>query len=366
MSISEIYGYVRKKLDSQNPTISATGSFDGNKIIPNIRYSNLGRLNLPPSHPTNTLRVLLVKSSIKYPIKDDGDFGIPLGLWLLKSYVRRTTTNIVVDIFDKRLRTLQGNTESFEECAKEYDVIGTSMCSCEVPPSIEKMRIAKELGKITIAGGIFTYSNEDYLLDYPFVDFVIPGVGTLSMAKLLNELRKRKEHSNLETVVRHINEKSFDCFGLQNVYSRCNQNDAVMWETASIPHIELDVWDEIIQQYGPYIRGKIDMYTSRGCNKICSFCSVQRETKRNVISCDSDHVIRSIRHLYDIGMRKFSIKDEDFFLHGESRVRNILEQFKDYNDISFKIRARIDTMLASNVSIEDLAQYHICEIQYGV
>lgn len=366
MSIGEIYNAIEKKIDAQSPTIRATGGFDAKQIIPNIRYNIVDKTSLAQGRTTNTLKVLLVKSSICYPIKDDGDFGVPLGLWLLKSYIQRTTTNIVVDIFDERLRKLQRQTESFEECAKDYDVIGTSMCSCEVPPSLEKMRIAKEMGKITIAGGIFTYSNEEYLLSYPFVDFVVPGVGTLPLAKLLNELRKRKDHSDLNMLAKHINEDGFDCFGLQNVFSKHTLDDAVMWETASMPHIELDIWDEIIRQYGPYIHGKIDIYSSRGCNKACSFCSVQRETKRNVIVCDSDHVIRSIKYLYKKGIRIFSIKDEDFFLHGKSRVREILERFRDYNDISFKIRARIDTMLESNVSVEELARYHICEVQYGV
>lgn len=317
-------------------------------------------------HTNKALKVLLVKSAIRYPIKGDGDFGVPLGLWLLKSFIQRTTYNIVVDVFDERLRRLQGATESFEECAKKYDVIGASMCSCEVPSSLEKMRIAKRLGKITIAGGIFTYTNEKYLLSYPFVDFVIPGVGTTPLAALLNELRKRKEHIGMEALIKYIGENNFDGFGLQNVFSKNTLADSIMWEAAIMPYIELDIWDEILKLYGPFINNKMDIYTSRGCNKACSFCSVQRETKHNVIICDDDHVIRTIDYLYKKGIRTFSIKDEDFFLHEESRIRGILECFKEYDDISFKIRARIDTMLQSSVSVSDLAQYHISEIQYGV
>ena len=43
-----------------------------------------------------------------------------------------------------------------------------------------------------------------------------------------------------------------------------------------------------------------------------------------------------------------------------------LRNFKEYDDISFKIRARIDTMLESHQSAEDLAKFHVCEVQYGV
>lgn len=369
LSFKELYLELVKKLTSQEPTISSKGILDTKDIIPNNRYKAKRPSIFSNGIDASFLKVLLVKSSIEHPIKGDGDFGVPLGLWLLKSYIQRTSANIQVDIYDERLRKLQKCTQSFEECIKEYDVIGVSMCSCEVPPSIEKLRIAKANGKITIAGGIFTYSNEEYLLSYPFVDFVVPGVGTKPLEHLLTELRKRKQRDpdNWKDIVcKQISDKTFETVGLNNVFSRANMNDAVMWDAATMPHIELDIWDQILLWYGPYLGGKIDIYTSRGCNKTCSFCSVQRETKHNVISCDEQQVIRTIKYLYSKGIRQFSIKDEDFFIYGQSRIRNILEEFRGYHDISFKIRARIDTMLASNLTCGELEEYHIKEIQYGV
>ena len=368
-SFKDLYVELVKKLTSQEPTISSKGVLDTKDVIPNIRHKVKRPSIFSRGTNASSLKVLLVKSSIAHPIKGDGDFGVPLGLWLLKSYIQRTSANIQVDIYDERLRNLQKCTQTFEECIKEYDVIGVSMCSCEVPPSIEKMRIAKANGKITIAGGIFTYSNEEYLLSYPFVDFVIPGVGTKPLEHLLTELRKRKQRDpdNWKDIVcKQIGDKTFETMGLNNVFSRANMNDAVMWDAATMPHIELDIWDQILLLYGPYLGGKIDIYSSRGCNKTCSFCSVQRETKHNVISCDEQQVIRTIKYLYSKGIRQFSIKDEDFFIYGQSRIRNILEEFRDYDDISFKIRARIDTMLASNISSGELEEYHVKEIQYGV
>ena len=369
-SFSDVYAELKKKLSSQNPTIASTGLIADVGNIPNNYYKRPGCSLLFNRGTTEAiLKVLLVKSVIDYPIKVDGDFGVPLGLWLLKSYIQRTSANIQVDIFDERLRKLQNNTESFEKCIEGYDVIGVSMCSCEVPPSIEKARIAKKNGKITIAGGIFTYSNEEYLLNSSLIDFVIPGVGTKPLERLLTELRKRKvrDPSNWkDKVLQQISDKTFETIGLKNIFSKANLDDAVMWDAATMPHIELDIWDEIVQTYGPYINGKIDIYTSRGCDKTCSFCSVQRETKHNVISCNEDQIIRTIKYLYECGTKQFSIKDEDFFIYGQSRVRNVLEAFKEYDDISFKVRARIDTMLASKISSEELAQFNIKEIQYGV
>ena len=323
-------------------------------------YRNKPIFVLAQDSEPEVLRVLLVKSAIKYPIKDDGDFGIPLGLWLLKSYIQRTTANIIVDIYDERLLNVQKNKCNFEDYIKDYDVVGASMCTCEVPPSLEKLQIAKKHGKITFAGGIFTFSNEEYLLNYSFVDFVIPGVGTYPLGLLLKELQKRKAN------YKNLDSENLGFFTFKNVFSKQNVKDASVWDAPSMPYIEYDVWDEILNFYGPFIHDKIDIFTSRGCNKNCSFCSVQRETKHNVISCDQYRVVNTIKYLYNKGIRQFSIKDEDFFIYGKERAIEILQHFQDFEGISFKIRARIDTMVSSGLTTDELAQYHIKEIQYGV
>ena len=244
-SFFDLYKELEKKLTSQNPTITSKGLPANWDIIPNNRY-NMPKNSLffVSKSTVPILKVLLVKSAIDYPIKVDGDFGIPLGLWLLKSYIQRTSANIQVDIFDERLRNLQHSTQTFDECIKEYDIIGVSMCSCEVPPSIEKVYKASANGIITIAGGIFTYSNEEYLLNNAPLDFVIPGVGTKPLERLLTELRKRKERDPThwkETVRRQISDKTFETIDMKNVFSKANLNDAVMWDAATMPHIELDI-----------------------------------------------------------------------------------------------------------------------------
>lgn len=56
----------------------------------------------------------------------------------------------------------------------------------------KKAKNSKKEGKITTAGGIFTSSNEKYLLETGVVDYVIPGVGTSALRKLLEWLLKQK------------------------------------------------------------------------------------------------------------------------------------------------------------------------------
>lgn len=309
-------------------------------------------------------KVLLVKCDIKYPTRGI-DFGVPLGLWVIKNYITLCRPNIQVDIYDERLRSLKNEEKNFDTLIEEYDIIGISMCTCEVPMAIDKFKIAHDKGKITVAGGIFTYSNEKYLIDSKVVDYVIPGVGTVPWIRLLDALNQGQRSEN-------------PIVNVNNVFSR-NNKDTIVWLTDTMPGIELHEWDEILANYGPYINKeilvkskkisvpKIDIVTSRGCNQKCSFCSVRFETGSSVIKTPSIVVEDEIDFLYSKGVRYFSIKDENFFIHGENRVKEIMQYCSQYDDIHFKIRMRLDDWKRTDsIDLATLHEWGIDEIQYGV
>lgn len=311
-------------------------------------------------------KILLVKCSIKYPTRGI-DFGVPLGLWVIKNYITLCRPGIQVDIYDERLIDLEGREENFSELIEEYDIIGISMCTCEVPMAIEKFRIAHGKGKITVAGGIFTYSNEKYLINMREIDYVIPGVGTVPWVKLLDALMVNYEQGSKNQIV-----------SVNNVFSKHNLDTAV-WVTDTMPGIELHEWDEILKNYGSHINKdiivnskkitvpKIDIVTSRGCNQKCNFCSVRFETGSTVIRRLSTVIEEEIDFLYSRGIRYFSIKDENFFIHGVSRAREIMQHCSQYHDIHFKIRMRLDDWNRKDiVELEELRKWGVDEIQYGV
>lgn len=323
-------------------------------------FQNKGTFILPNSVAVNntdssSLKVLLVKTAIDFPIKDY-DFGVPLGLWLLKSYIQLQGISVEIEVFDERLLLKQNKSFSFEETMDGFDVVGVSICTCEVPAAIRKLIEAKKKGKITFVGGIFCSSNEKYLLSYKCIDYVIPGVSTIPLFNLLKELLKEKRRGSYE-IISHI----------YGVISKGNVDNLKVWKPSQLPNIELNIWKEIVERYAPYLGGKIDIFTSRGCNQRCDFCSVQKECQQKTYQRDLESIEDEICYLYDQGFRYFSIKDEDFLLYGKDYLWGLLERCSSHlPGITFKLRARVDGMIKEQINLEALYKIGVREIQYGL
>lgn len=310
-----------------------------------------------------SLKVLLVKTAINYPIKYD-DFGVPLGLWVLKGYLSTTGLNLEVDIYDERLELQKcGNDvakrekviSSFGDIISEYDVVGISLCTCEVPPAMEKFEIAKKQNKVTFCGGIFTSSNEEYLLGTNLVDYVIPGVATTPLGNLLGKLCQEKKQGTLGSHTIQVD-------GVASKEYLPHFGGA--WTTSQLPAMRKAMWIEIVQRYGKFLNNRMDVYTARGCDKNCAFCSVQRESQQQVIRKPDDCVIDEIIYLKEQGFTYFSFKDEDF-LSKPKRMISILEAVKG-EGIKFKLRARYDAMVSSKITLDQLSKLGVDEIQYGI
>lgn len=376
LSIGDLVSILKERYESESGktlTIGTKQELDKAGLIKNMSY--VRKISHEKSEELEQIRekikkrktwkVLLVKCAIKYPTRG-GDFGIPMGLWVLKNYISLARPNVQVDIYDERLLDVGGKEKDYENLIDKYDIIGISMCTCEVPCAIEKFKIAHNNGKITVAGGIFTYSNEKYLLSTGVIDYVIPGVGTVPWVRLLDALMANG--SEKKQIV-----------NVNNVFSKNNMG-TVVWLTDIMPRLELNEWDEVLEQYGLYINRevtmnsqkykvpKIDIVTSRGCNKNCNFCSVRFETGSAVIKRQATAIEEEIDYLYSKGVRYFSIKDEDFFIHGINRVKEIMHHCKTYKDIRFKVRMRLDAWekFSSQFDIETFREWGIDEIQYGV
>lgn len=125
-----------------------------------------------------------------------------------------------------------------------------------------------------------------------------------------------------------------------------------------------------INQYGIYLedekthKKRIDIYTARGCDRNCSFCSVQRESRHTILRKSTNYVIDEIQYLESQGIEYFSFKDEDL-LSDPERMFEVLESVQK-EGVVFKIRARYDEMNQHKISLERLHRLCVVEIQYGI
>ena len=378
VSFENLYLYVKTQLEKHNlilPPVTQKGELYKLPIWKNQAFKGITTNYMAEKDNSKTLKVVLVKSAIEHPIKLD-DFGIPLGLWVLKDYIEKYGADIGIDIYDERLALQEADVnkrqsvlDNFESIIEKYDVVGLSMSSSEVAPALKKLKIAKDMGKITTAGGIFTSSNEEYLLSTGVVDYVTPGIGTTALKNLLEwilkqkEIKLRSEKKGKDYSIKINNE-------IPGVATKDNLQEFFIPTDMGLSNMSFATWKQIIDEYKPYLFDKnlnlykADIFSSRGCRGTCTFCSVQKECGRNIIKRPIYNVIQEVRFLYDNGFRYFSLKDEDC-LDDKDRFLEFLNEVQ-LPGIRFKIRTRVDRLLDKKDLLERLAKMGVTEIQYGV
>jgi radical SAM superfamily enzyme YgiQ (UPF0313 family) len=345
------------------------------ELSPSIKKGvELYKLNLSINYPEK-FNILLIKTAIEHPINDE-DFGVPIGLYVLKDYLTTTGHNLEVDVWDERLELKQKPEEARKQLKrdntlflkkineKKYDAVGIGICTSEVLPALEKFHIIreKEPETITFCGGIFTTSNEKCLLETGWIDYVIPGIATKPLGDLLVRLYQQKKRTSGKIDI--------DAIDVYNVATKKNIHSfRSAWTCSQLPTMQLGMWSEIIRQYyGDDFKKKIGIYTARGCDRECLFCSVQKESKQTIFRRSDSCVIDEIKYLINKGYTYFSFKDEDF-LEDEARMFNILNEVKK-EKVQFKIRTRYDNLSALIEKNKDfmikLKNIGIDEIQYGI
>lgn len=295
-------------------------------------------------------RMLLVKVAQPYPIRNH-DFGVPLGLWTIKSELSYSGYN--VDIFDERLHIMRGTEDKCEWYMDKYDVVGVSACTSEIPNALKCLKLAKDREKVTVIGGIAAFSNEKYFLSHNYVDYVIPGVATKPLKQLLERGATIKPHIE-------------DIAGLF-CKNNCSKMAGNIWQTDTIPSIKDRLLSNIHKEYGDFLNGKIDIVSSRGCHFRCDYCSIHKETGGAACTRNDKDVIDEIQFWAEKNYDYISIKDENFPFEFERSV-DILTKAREQTDgnLRFKIRSRIDTLGDSGERLEKLAELGVKEIQFGV
>jgi radical SAM superfamily enzyme YgiQ (UPF0313 family) len=217
---------------------------------------------------------------------------IPIGICYLASTM--ISKGHEVDLMD--LRYLAG----YDEVERKMLSSGCHMvaCSFQTPGAkyaYEVAKIAKRLGKITVAGGIHPTVLPDEVAGTGWFDHVVIGEGLVSLPQLVDSLENG-----------------------QPVEQIIQGQKVVNLDEVPFPHYFPLYIENVIKK-----QKLVMMFTSRGCAGRCTFCQpvARKLFGKKIVFRTADSIISEVLHWQQtFGITKFMLVD-DTFLTKRSLVR---------------------------------------------
>lgn len=276
--------------------------------------------------------IVIAEPEIKYPVKmhgkKRGDVGVRLSSALLAGYLREKNKNINIRILPYRLTAYLGKKRNLKKDLSDYDVICAGASTNEFPDAYKILNTAKEMGKITVVGGIFPTSNIDYVLNLGCIDFIVRGEGEATFTDLITTLQKEEDIQKVKGI---SYKKGLDI--IHNPARSLIKNiDCIKPAYDLLP----------MKEYIKLSSGAI--YSARGCFNNCSFCTVSKHWKFSYRPRSIKNVIEEVRTLVDYGFKQINFKDESITLD-KKRTKKLLKALKKENfNVAFKAKSRIDDL----------------------
>lgn len=311
-------------------------------------------------------RVLLTKPIVRFPVKKQGqggDVGIPLNLLYLAAHLRENSS-VEVDIKDYRLEQAQGRERDLRRDFEDYDVIATGACTVESPDADHMLHVAKNMGKTTVYGGLYPTFNDERVLSSGVVDYVVRGEGELPFTNLINALNGKGDPTSVSgtSLVRN---------GIVIQNKRANSVE-------DLDRLPLPAYDLVsLGEYVPFTSGSI--YSSRGCNMGCNFCSLNKMWGYSYRHRSVDNILEELEILKNAGFERVHFKDESVTLDPRF-AGDLFGALQSANfGLKYKVKSRInqvspellEQMVLAGVDtvhtgIESISSEELKRIQKGV
>jgi radical SAM superfamily enzyme YgiQ (UPF0313 family) len=193
--------------------------------------------------------------------------------------------------------------------------------------------------------------------------------GNISLKNFLNQIREiKKTTKNIKFIfwgylAYSIGDELFK-LGICDVLisnneilylNRRTSKDIIILKLAKIIKKSLIAYTSVtnlnIQKYFPFLNREtlVCLYTSRGCNRSCTFCAYNLDLNSNWIQSDLEGLVRDISYLYnEYGIKNIAFCDSDFGGDKKSvilRSRDLEKFIKKYNltqKINISLNIRID------------------------
>jgi len=276
-------------------------------------------------------KITLVKPEVKFPVKRQGqagDVGLPTGLLYVAGYVRHYN-DADVSIVDHRLQRALGNPINLESDLNSADIVGAGACSAEAPGALEVLRKAKEMGQITVAGGLYPTFNAEEVLRTGFVDFVVNGEGETGFSGLVDAIDGKGDIKDVKGIVRKEDGKIVR-----------NPGKKLITDLDSIPLPAYDLVD--MSSYAEF--GPASIYAARGCPMSCNFCTLNELWEYRYRRRSFDNVLEELELFKDAGFERVHFKDETITLN-RNWCMDLFGEIEGADlGMAYKAKSRIDGM----------------------
>lgn len=275
-----------------------------------------------------TQKIILAKPTVRHPIKKQGsggDVGIPLSFLYLAAYVRETNETDI-SIVDYRLDRAMGKDIDPEKDFSGIDIVGTGACTSEAPEAMKIMKKAKEMGKITVIGGIYPTLNAEEVLNSGSVDFVVRGEGEKTLSDLLKALDGKMSLNDVKGISYLRDGKII------------NHEDQ---DLITIDELPLPAYDLVsMEDYAKFTEAAV--YAARGCPMKCNFCTINKHWRYRYRTRSVESVVEEIKALKGFGFERVHFKDESMMLNKEWSTELFKELERLNLGVKYKAKARID------------------------
>lgn len=290
-----------------------------------------------------------VKAIKKYNLRP---VGVRLGPLYLASYIRTKNPYVEITVQENRLRSYENIPYDLVQEIMNNDVIAISCMTNEFPDAFRMLKIAKELGKITILGGLFPSANSEFVLNTKLADFIVHGEGEMAFSNLIKCLYENSDYRKIK--------------GISYI-----DTDTIIYNPAEHLLDDLDIipaYDLIsIESYSKYGRGPV--MSARGCPHSCTFCSLAPHWRHEYRTISFENVTTQIKHFENNNFKRMNIIDETFTLDKPRSMEllHFLINKRDKGELKLlptQVRSRIDTIDLELINL--LKEANIDIIQIGV
>ena len=288
-------------------------------------------------------------------MEEERGFNPPLGLLYLAGFIEKKSCHRV-QIIDAQVEDYDyaGLEAAFNE--SDAQVVGITTMTLTMRDVIKTIHTLKKSrlknAKIVLGGPhVQLYPEESIRIEG--VDFLICGEGEHSFCKLLDALENDSDLSIIPGVV----------------YRTSGQIVQVPVEELLMNLDELPFPARHLLPYKKYnsllSKGGVvtTIFTSRGCPFQCTYCD-RPHFGKTFRARSARNVVDELKECYEMGIKEFLFYDDTFTVDKNRAIDICNLIVEEKLDISFDIRARVDTI--NDSVLKALKKAGCCGINYGI